>query len=247
MTAIVLCIMLVGQVLPVDSIMDPGGWTDPVNIFASDDLYATTGSLNDNMVLGIADPSDTTGTLDSVYVYLEQYVSAANGQWVVTPIINGTPGTQSANVPGTLADSTLFFNISMDISGWLDLYDFQIDLTTTKGGGATPDWFADHLYAYLFVSGVGAEEHTVQENGFTVSVPSFGSSTLRLAYMLKSDAPITVEVYDVCGARVLQTQLSGKTGSNSAVLNMGHTGHGIYFLKATTPFGTRTAKFVVLN
>jgi hypothetical protein len=240
--------MLVGQVLPVDSIVDGGGWMDPGNIMASDDLYATTGAQNDNLILRIANPADTTGTLDSVYVYLEQYVSAANGFWNVTPVINGVPGTQTADVAGTLADSTLGFNITADITGWADLFDFQIDLSNAKGGGATPDWFADHLYAYVFVGGADVGEETGQPiTTFTLSAPSLSRSTLRFAYSLDADAPVTVEIFNVSGARVLQTQLAGKTGSNRAVLNIGNYGHGVYFLKATAPSGTRTAKFMVLN
>lgn len=248
MTALMLSFMLLGQVLPVDSIVDPGNWTDPANIFASDDLYAATGTLNDNITVQIADPADTTGTIDSVYVYLEQYVDATNGLWNVTPIINGSPGTQTPDIAGTLTDSILGFNVSADIAGWADLFDFQIELTATKGGGATPDWFADHLYVYLFVGGADIHEEAARTGaGFTLSVPTFGTGTLRFAYTLHADSPIYVEIFSISGARVLQKQLQGKSGSHSTVLHAGNLGHGIYFLKAASPSGTRTAKFAVLN
>jgi hypothetical protein len=248
MTALILSVMLLGQVLPVDSIMDAGGWTDPVNIFVSDDLYATTGAQNDNMVLRIADPTDTTGMLDSVYVYLEQYVSATNGFWSVIPIINGTPGTQTAEVAGTPSDSMLGFNISGDIAGWADLFDFQIDLIVTKGGGATPDWFADYLHVYLFVGGAGTDgQEEAADSKFTLTVPSFAGNQLNFSYGLTAAGPISIEIYNVSGARVLRKELRGQSGANNAMLDIGNLGHGMYFIKASAPSGIETAKFIILN
>jgi hypothetical protein len=103
------------QILRVDSIYDPGIWSNPENIMVSDDNYTDTDGNNSAIILQIQTPADTNGTIDSIKVFLEQCVSdTTHGAWRIRPIINGTPGTVSADIMGTDIDQShaFFFILS---------------------------------------------------------------------------------------------------------------------------------------
>jgi hypothetical protein len=147
-----LCALAFGQILEVDSIIDPGAWVDPDNIFTSDDIYGTTGTNNAELLLMMEDPTDTSSTIDSVIVFLEQYVSdETRAAWYIRPYFLGVPGTTTPDQMGTEVESFITFNITTDITGWSDIFDLEIGLRNIKvGGGANPDWFADYLYVGIF-------------------------------------------------------------------------------------------------
>jgi hypothetical protein len=253
-TSLILSILLIGQVLPADSILDPGNFTNPDSIFVSDDFYASTSTNNDHLTLRIADPVDTTGTLDSVYVYLEQYVSASNGMWYILPMFNGMPGTATPSQNGTLSDSLLGFNVTTDISGWSDLYDLEIDLNVEKGGGATPDYFADYLYVYVFANGLGIEEgNQERKRGLNLSVPTLTQGQIEISYTLHAPASVNITVFNISGRRILERNTRGISGTNLVILDdVGDLNTGIYYIctKAIGTDGevlTETAKFIKLD
>ena len=61
MASLILSILLIGQVLPTDSVLDAGGWTIPENIFVSNIFHAVPSGQNDDLDLRIVDPTDTKG------------------------------------------------------------------------------------------------------------------------------------------------------------------------------------------
>ena len=257
MISLILAAMLFCQVLEVDSIIGPGTWTNPDSIFVSDDLYAYPAGNQDIMILSIADPVDTTNAaLDSVRVYLEQYVTdTTKGFWYVVPIINGTPGTATPQQEGSLTDSILCFDISADITCWQELIGLDIELHPKKGTGAPPDWYADYLYVYVYSTSTGIfdEESDVERKDSKLFVPTFACNELHFTYNLNTSSNISIEIYNIAGVKVLKKEVNGRAGTNSITLKeIGQFSSGVYYLRTKTINQkgiqeTNSCKFIVLD
>ena len=257
MTSLILSVMLFCQVLEVDSIIGPGTWTNPDSILVSDDLYASPAGNQDVIILSIDDPADTTNiALDSVRVYLEQYVTdTTKGFWYVVPIINGTPGTAIPQQEGSLTDSILCFDISADITGWADLIGLDIELHPVKGTGAPPDWYADYLYVYVYSTSTGIfdEENEIEKRDSKLFVPTFAHNEISLTYDLIVAANISIEIYNIVGAKVLKKNINGRIGANNITLKeIGQFSSGVYYLRTKTINQkgiqeTNSCKFIVLD
>lgn len=256
MTSLILSIMVFCQVLEIDSIIDPGTWTNPDSIFVSDDLYALPKVNEDILILGISDPLDTLACLDSVKVYLEQYVSdPTKGFWYVVPIINGNPGAATPNQAGTLTDSLICFDISADITCWQELIGLDIELHPKKGTGAPPDWYADYLYVYMYITPIGVfdEGSDAESRDSELFVPTFALGEINFTYILNTSADISIEIYNIAGVRVFNKELNGRAGTNHITLKeIHHFSSGVYYLRTNTINQkgiqeTKTAKFIVLS
>jgi len=197
-----------GQVLEIDSIVHPGNWAYPQNIFLSDDLYGLPEGNQDNIILSVADPVDTmNSTLDSVKVYLEQYVSdTTKGFWYVVPIVNDIPGTATPLQAGSLIDSLLCFDISTDVVTWTDLAGLMIDLHPRKSTGAPPDWFADYLYvlAYTTTTGILEQGNSPIRGDLGLSVPTIVHQQATFTFGLTGSTNILVDIYNAAGRLVRQ-------------------------------------------
>ncbi len=238
------------QVLQVDSIIDPGTWTNPESIFVSDDLYGVPGGNNDNLVLGIADPSDTSATIDSVMVLLEQYVSdSTKAFWFVTPIINGNPGTSTPQQAGSEQESVLGFDISADITSWADIIALDIELTPIKGVGAPPEWYADYLYVYVYTDAGILEGEYGKANDSRLTIPYIISGALTFTYYLDTPSFITVEVYNSIGEGVLGKNVSGNIGKNRITLGgASELSTGVYYLQVkSVDSSIESGKFIILE
>lgn len=248
----VLCVgYCFGQVLQIDSIIDPGTWTDPDNIFTSDDLYAEPVENNDPLILQIIVPADTSAVLDSVKVNVEQYVSdTISAAWRVRPIISGAPGTMSGAILGSATDETLVFDISADITGWADMFDLAIELRNTRiGGGQLPEWFADYLYVYVYTdAGVFEGEHE-KVNDSRLIVPSIITGALAFTYYLDTPSFITVDVYNSIGERILSRSVNGNAGENKITLGkVNELSAGTYYLQVkSVDSSIESGKFIVLE
>ncbi len=237
--------------LRVDSILDPGNWTNPGNIITSDDQYGEPSGNQDVLTAGIQNPADTTvGTLDSVKVHLEQHVSdTLVARWYVVPVINGRRGTATPEQPGTATDANLIFNISGDITGWADLINLDIDLHPVKGPGAPPEWFADYLHVIAFVTLGITEEKNVNLENVKIVTPTIARGKLTFTYSLTTASDVSVEIFGVSGVNLLQKNVEGTIGANALTLTeIGRFTPGVYFLKVSAgdhQFGIR--KFIVMQ
>ena len=239
-----------GQVLQVDSIIDPGTWTNPESIFVSDDLYGVPGGNNDNLVLGIIDPSDTSATIDSVMVLLEQYVSdSTKAFWFVTPIINGNPGTSTPQQAGSEQESVLGFDISADITSWADIIALDIELTPIKGTGAPPEWYADYLYVYVYTDAGVFEGEYGKANDSRLTIPYIISGALTFTYYLDTPSFITVEVYNSIGERILSKNVNGNAGENKITLGkVNELSAGTYYIRVKSADSSiESGKFIILE
>jgi hypothetical protein len=228
-----------GQILEIDSIVHPGNWTNPENIFVSDNLYGYPEGNQDNLILNIADPVDTLNAfLDSVKVYLEQYVSdTTKGFWYVIPIINGTPGTATLQQAGSLIDSLLCFDISTDIITWADLIGLSIDLHPKKGTGAPPEWFADYLYVFAYTTtGISEEKNNIIRKGTNVFVPTIVHHQMTFTWDQNDHANIVITIYNTAGCLVKQFRHEPREQRNEITWcgddNSGNKlPSGVYFIK----------------
>lgn len=244
-----------GQILEIDSIVHPGNWTDPENIFVSDDLYGYPEGNQDNLVLSIADPVDTLNAfLDSVKVYLEQHVSdTTKGFWYVIPIINSTPGTATLQQAGSLIDSLLCFDISTDIITWADLIGLSIDLHPKKGTGAPPEWFADYLYVFAYTTtGIFEEENNITRKGPNLFVPTIVHHQITFTYDLDDFTNILIEIYNTAGHLVKQFKHEPSKQMNKITWcgddNSGNKlPSGVYFFKLRTEEFTETRKLLLIR
>ncbi|MCK4251230.1 T9SS type A sorting domain-containing protein [candidate division WOR-3 bacterium] len=244
------------QVLEIDSIVDPGQWTDPESIFVSDDLYGVPNGNQDILILSIADPIDTVDvTLDSVKVYLEQHVSdTTKGFWYVVSITNGIPGTATPQQAGTFIDSFLCFDISVDITGWIDLIGLHIELHPKKGTAAPPQWYADYLYVYTYTTtGIFEKEYKVKKDNLKLLMPTIAHNEITFICNLNVPANITIEIYNTTGKKELGKEINGTAGTNTITLKEIRTfAAGVYYLrvKSINQKGVQkvtSGKFVVLD
>lgn len=240
------------EVLEIDSITDPGNWSEPENILISNDLYGSPSGNQDVLTLSFADPVDTADrSLDSVKVYLEQYVSdTARARWYLRPVINGTPRTATPQQAGTLTDSVLCFNISSDITGWADLYDFEIDIHPKVGTGQQPEWYADHCYVSAYNHTITSiDEYVIQSRGSVLLMPTIVCGALILRYTVNTSSIISLEVYNALGTTVFSKEIHGTTGVNTITLNeIGQLSSGIYYLLIKTDTErVQPKKFIVVN
>lgn len=256
MKSIILMVIVLGlgfsEVLEIDSITDTGGWTNPDSILVSDDLYAVTGQNQDVMTLSFADPADTVDiVLDSVKVYLEQHVSdTARALWYVRPRINGILRTATPQQAGTLTDSVLCFDISGDITGWADLYDFEIDIHPKLGTGQQPEWYADYCYVRAFSHSITSVDEFINRNRSTILLmPTIVHGALSLTYSLDIPGNISLEIYNTLGMKVFSRELYGTRGVNTITLGeVGQFSSGIYYLSVKTDTEiVQPRKFVVLD
>jgi len=256
MKSIILMVVVLGlgfsEVLEIDSITDPGSWTNPDSILVSDDLYGSPQGNQDVLTLSFVDPADTVDrSLDSVKVYLEQHVSdTLRAFWFVRPIINGVPRTSTPQQAGTLTDSVLCFDISGDITGWADLYDFLIDLHPKVGTGQQPEWYADYLYVSTYDhSVVSIDEHFNRSYNPVLVMPTIVHNELIFTYNLNTSNSISIDIYNMAGAKVLSKEIHGATDINTITLQeVNQFATGIYYLCIKT--GTehvKLRKFIVLD
>lgn len=245
-----------GQVLEIDSIINPGNWINPESIFVSDDLYGVPEGNQDVLILSIADPIDTVNvTLDSVKVYLEQHVSdTTKGFWYVVPITNGIPGTATPQLAGSLIDSFLCFDISVDITGWIDLIGLHIELHPKKGTGAPPQWYADYLYVYTYTTtGIFEEGYKVNRDNLELLMPTIVHNEITFICNLNVPANITIEIYNTTGKKELGKEINGTAGTNTITLKeIRSFAAGVYYLriKSINQKGVQKVisdKFVVLD
>lgn len=239
------------QVLEIESIIDPGNWTDPDNIFTSDDLYAEPVDNNDLLILQIFVPADTSAVLDSIKVNLEQYVSdTTRAAWRVRPIINGVPGTLSGTILGSATDETLVFDISADITGWADMFDLAIELRNTRiGGGQLPEWYADYLYVYVYTDAGVFESEYGKVNDSRLTIPSIISGSLTFTYYLDIPSLIAVGVYNSIGERILSRSVNGNAGENKITFGkVNELSAGTYYIRVkSADHNVESGKFIILE
>ena len=237
------------QILQVDSIIDPGTWTNPDNIFTSDDLYAEPGGNNDVLDLQIIAPIDTSAALDSVKVFLEQYVSdTTRAAWRFRPVINGNPGTISGEILGTATDEYIMFDISPDITGWADLFDLAVQLRNTKvGGGPGPEWYADYLYVHVYTDAGVFESEYGKTHDSRLIVPSIVTGALTFTYYLDTPSLIAVEVYNSIGERILSRSVNGNAGENKITLGkVNELSAGTYYIRVkSADHNVESVKFII--
>jgi hypothetical protein len=245
-----------GQILEIDSIVDPGNWVDPQNIFFSDDLYGIPEGNQDNIILSTADPVDTlNATLDSVKVHLEQHVSdTTKGFWYVVPIVNNIPGITTPLQAGSLMDSLLIFDISTDVVTWADLVGLTIDLHPRKSTGAPPDWFADYLYvfAYTTATGISEKESNITGRDLDLSIPTIVYQQTNFTFDPSGSTSILVEIYNASGCLVKEFnqapcvqsyQITWRGDDNSGNI----LPSGVYFLRLQADDHCATEKFLLIR
>lgn len=239
------------QILEPDSILDPAAWVNPESIFVSDNQFAMSSTHNDVLILGIEDPIDTTGTIDSVLVFLEQYVSdTARASWTIRPYIGGAGGTLTTPQFGTANESVLAFNISVDITGWADVIDLSIGVRPARvGGGAAPDWYADYVYVAIY-PGMGVYELGPKNIGRSLFVPTIARSSLIFTYNQFASVDIKVHIYNAMGQRVHSLILDGQAGTATYTVNgLNNLATGVYYLAIQDVDGCNYdyGKFVIVK
>jgi hypothetical protein len=251
MVAVVLCGFAFGQVLMVDSILDPGTWVDPENVFSSDDAYGSPGGNNDELYLQVADPTDTSYTIDSVIVFVEQYVSdETKAAWYIRPYFLGVPGTTTPDVMGTETESVITFNITADITGWADIYDLEIGVRNAKvGGGANPEWYCDYVYIGVW-PGMGIEEYGGNDRSLEMLMPTIVRSKLCFTVSQLTSTDLSTDIYDVSGKKVYSDILDGQAGTYTYSINdLDFLARGVYYLvvQDLQDNHVRTGKFIVME
>jgi hypothetical protein len=239
------------EMLDIDSITDPGNWLNPENILVSSDLYSQPSGNQDVLELSFIDPADTADrTLDSVKVYLEQHVSdSQRALWFVRPVINGTRRTATPQQNGSLTDSVLCFDVSSDITGWADLYDFRIELHPKVGTGQQPEWYADYLYVYAYQhSTVGIDGDIAHDRAVILSISTLVRDELHVSYNALIPGDILIEIFNNAGMRVLSKKVQGTTPTLKEV---GQFPTGVYYLSVVSRDGSIEhgvlRKFIVIE
>lgn len=248
---LLLCGLAFSQMLVVDSVLDPGAWVNPESLLTSDNMFGSSGANNDQVLLQLEDPTDTSNAIDSVIVFLEQYVSdETSSAWYIRPHFLGVPGTSTPNQMGTETESVLMFNITTDISGWTDIFDLEIGVRNMKvGGGPNPDWYADYVYVGIF-PGMGVEEYRGNDRTLELMMHTIVRSKLCFNVTQVTSTDLNAEIYDIAGKRMYSTILEGQSGTVTYTINgLDFLARGVYYLvvhdfhKVTM----RTGKFIIME
>lgn len=247
----ILCGLGFSQVLQVDSIIEPNNWTNPESVFVSDNHFATTVTHMDRLMLRVADPTDTSGAIDSVMVFLEQYVSdETRARWLIAPSFNGVPGTATAPQFGTETESVLAFDISVDITGWSDILDLELGLTASRqGGGAAPDWYADYIYVAIY-PGAGISEGGQKAYAMRMIMPTVVRSDISFTYTQLTSTDLCVDVYNVIGEKVYARVMNGVPGTMTYTLSgLQSLATGVYYLIVRDAYNrdVSTGKFLIIH
>ncbi len=124
------------------------------------------------------------------------------------------------------------------------------DGTVNFGGSALPSaGFLDIFLAKFGESVSGVDDPSGTGDLALAAFPNPVESSTTIRYTLPSPGPVTVEVYDVRGARVaILANETASPGTHSATWRHGvDSGPGVYFARVTHPAGTRTYRMIVLR
>jgi len=247
----IMCGLAFGQMLIVESVLDPGTWVNPESLLTSDDMYGTPGANNDQAIFQVADPTDTSNVIDSVIVFLEQYVSdAIRGAWYIRPHFLGVPGTSTPEQMGTETESVLMFNITADITGWADIYDLEIGVRNMKvRGGQNPEWYADYVYVGVY-PGMGINEYGTDDRMLELMMPTIVRSTLCFNVTQITSTDLDAVIYDVTGKSVYSETLEGHAGTMTYRINgLERLAGGVYYLVVQDFHNSlfKTGKFIVMD
>ena len=249
-TIVLMClaIMLFGEILTIDSIVDPHNWLNPGNILVSDDMYAEPHQNNDGINVSFTDPTQPALSIDSVFIFVEQYVSdSTNALWHIVPIIQDSayPGTPQQY--GSEYESLLRFDISSAVLSEADLISLQVELVPRLIVGPQPDWFVDHLYAEAFYQSVGIQENT-NHSHFDILVPTIMQQEISFMCTLREAAPISITVWNSVGQPIAHDIAHGVEGRNQINMNnMDNLTNGVYFLQTEVQGRLNTAKFLFVK
>lgn len=240
--------MITGEILSIDSIVNPGNWTDPSNILLSDDLYGTAHQHNDEITVSFVDPGQTGVDVDSVFIFVEQYVTdSINGLWRIGTIVHATLLTETPQQNGTEYDSYLRFDISSAVLNLDALISLQVELIPQKIVGSQPDWFGDHLYAEAFYSPSGIQENA-HHSYYDILVPTIMQNDFAFICTLSEPAPITITVWNSLGQPITRETTHGAEGQNQIIMkNTSNLATGVYFLHTEVHGNINTAKFLFVR
>lgn len=240
--------MVFGEILSIDSIIDPHNWLNPESILVSDDFYAQAHQHNDAITVSLSDPTQPVFDIDSVFIFVEQYVTdSANALWRIVPIIQDSTYPPSPLQFGTEYESHVRFDISSVVLSEADLISLQVELVAERIVGPQPDWFADHLYVEAFYQSTGIQEHA-DHSHFDILVPTIMQKELSFICTLREAAPISITVWNSLGQPIARDIVHGIEGRNQINMNnMGNLTNGVYFLQTEVQGRINTAKFLFVE
>jgi len=240
--------MVFGEILSIDSIIDPRNWLNPESILVSDDFYAQAHQHNDGITVSLSDPTQPVFAIDSVFIFVEQYVTdSTNALWRIVPIIQDSTYPASPLRYGTEYESHLRFNISSVVLSEADLISLQVELVAERIVGPQPDWFADHLYAEAFYQTTGIQEHA-DHSHFDILVPTIIRKELSFICTLREAAPISITIWNSLGEPIGRETVHGTQGQNQIIIdNTGTLANGVYFLQTEVQGRINTAKFLFVK
>jgi hypothetical protein len=249
-SVVLMCLigMIFGEILSIDSIVNPGNWTDPSNILVSDDLYGQPHQHNDEITVGFVDPLEVAITVDSVFIFVEQHATdSLNALWHIVPVLRDTLQAPTPQQYGTEYDSYLRFDISYAILTMDDLNIFQVQLVPRKVVGSQPDWFADHLYAEAFCSTPGIQENT-DYSTYNICVPTIVRHDLAFICTLTEPSSVDITIWNSLGQPITRERVYGAVGQNHITMNnTSDLATGVYFLKTDVQGDINTAKFLFVR
>lgn len=240
--------MVFGEILSIDSIIDPHNWLNPESILVSDDFYAEAHQHNDAILVSFADPTQPVFDIDSVFIIVEQYVTdSTNALWHIVPIIQDSAYPDTPHRFGTEYESHLRFDISSAVLSEEDLNSLQAELVAQIIVGPQPDWFADHLYAEAFYQSTGIQENA-DHSHFDILVPAIMQNELSFTCTLREAASISITVWNSLGQPIAHETAHGVQGRNQITMNnTGNLANGVYFLQTEVQGNINTAKFLFVK
>jgi hypothetical protein len=220
-------ILINGEILQIDSIINDGHWTDPSNVLVSDDMYGLPHQHNDEITVGFEDPGQQYIVVDSVFVMIEQYVTdSVNGFWQVEP--EGAIATEL--YAGTLEESVIRIDISYAVTTEQGLIDLQAHIIPHKTVGSQPEWFADHVYLDAYYTYTSIQESTRSVLNM-VTVPSIAQDKISFTCIAQSSATIEITLVNVMGQTVVHERARISQGRNDFIVGQGAGfAPGVYFL-----------------
>lgn len=184
--------------LAATATVSSGGWSNPGNGFASDNLYATTNSDQSTIRYALADPAGT-GTITQVLLKLEQSISIAapNDQWTLQACFNaaylgGACSAASAPITasGSSAETTISYNVTNLRPGggswtWTDITNLELLAKSSRVGTTDGTWRIDQ--ALVTVGAVASHRLDVRFDWTGVPAGAAGTHILQISQSVSAD------------------------------------------------------------